>query len=321
MKSEIRELFSFTASERNGTVVLLILIALLSTFISLQGKFISLPKQNFAAFDAFLDSVESVEKADTSYNEKTRKSKSGTQNFSEDATEHSVYHSKELFNFNPNNLPVEDWVRLGLSPAQARSVKRFETKGGKFSCKEDVKKLFVISEEKYAELEPFIVLPDKNTNDENQSKMMADQKNNNNSTAAIHPPLPEIIELNTADSTLLVSIKGIGPSFAKRILEYREKLGGFIKKEQLKEVYGIDEEKYNTIKDVVKADPSYVRKININFSEAKDFIKLPYISWTVANALVNYRKAHGNYSSVAAIKGCALISEELFQKIQPYLTI
>ncbi len=313
MKSEIRELFSFTASERNGTIVLLIIIILLSIFISLQGKFISLPKENFTEFDAFLASIPS--KNDSlqnkfKYNPQTINSELPTN--SEQAGEHSVYHTKELFNFNPNELPIDDWVRLGLSPAQARSIKKFEEKGGKFESKEDVKKLFVISAERYQELEPFIVLPEK--------KMEAQSSDNSKSTIA-NRKAPSIVELNTADSSLLVSVNGIGPAFAKRILEYRERLGGFCKIEQLKEVFGIDSTKFVSLKDFVKVDPSYVRKININSAQPSDFKKLPYISWPVANALVNYRKAHGNYGSVAAIKGCALITEELYNKIASYLSI
>ncbi|MEO5644892.1 MAG: helix-hairpin-helix domain-containing protein [Bacteroidia bacterium] len=314
MKSEIRELFSFTASERNGTAVLLVLIMMLSVFISLQGKFVTLPQEDFTSFDAFLATVEENDSADFNHSNSkftNHNSEPRAPNPSEEAGQKSVYHTKELFNFNPNGLAVDDWVRLGLSPAQARSVKKFETKGGKFTTKEDVRKLFVISEERYQELEPFIVLP------ERENFKLA----NNPKPGTQNPPIPSIVELNTADSFLLVSVKGIGPSFAKRILDYRERLGGFYAVIQLKEVFGIDEEKYGVIKDFVKADSSYIRKININAAQAPDFKKLPYISWPVANGLVNYRKSHGNFKSVAGIKSCALITEELYNKIVPYLSI
>jgi DNA uptake protein ComE-like DNA-binding protein len=312
MKSELRELFSFTASERNGTMVLLVLIMMLGVFISLQGKFVSLPKEDFTAFDAFLASVdEKISEDSVAYADEK---KNNFPSPSEAAGQHSVFHTKELFNFDPNGLPVDDWVRLGLSPAQARSVKNFETKGGSFKTKEDVKKLFVISEERYRELEPFIVLPENKPGEEKAN-------NQKPANGTRNPPIPSIVELNTADSTLLLSVKGIGPSFAKRILEYRERLGGFHSVVQLKEVYGMDEEKYAVMKDFVKADSTYIRKININTAQASELKKLPYLSWTIANGLVNYRKAHGNYKSVAGIRSCALITEELYKKIAPYLTI
>jgi DNA uptake protein ComE-like DNA-binding protein len=319
MRSELRELFSFTASERNGTMVLLTLIMILSVFISLQGKFVSLPIENFAEFDAFLASVDEKISADSvAYSEKYANSfgekKNNFPSPSEEAGQHSVFHTKELFNFNPNGLPVDDWVRLGLSPAQARSIKKFEEKGGNFKTKEDVKKLFVISEERYRELEPFIVLPEK-------QQLQSNPQLANSKPGTQNPPTPSIIELNTADSSLLVTVKGVGPAFARRILEYRERLGGFHSVVQLKEVYGIDEEKYKVMKDFVKADSTYIRKININTAQASELKKLPYLTWTVANGLVNYRKSHGNYKSVAGIRSCALITEELYKKIAPYLTI
>jgi competence ComEA-like helix-hairpin-helix protein len=322
MKSQLRELFSFTDSERNGVIVLLIVIIILSLFISMEKMFITLPKEDFTAFDKFIaqlkeDSITTRNTDSLSYSpnspEGTRRVsfRDQTPNLYEEAGQHSVYHSRELFNFNPNGLSVDDWVRLGLSPAQARSVKNFEAKGGKFECKEDVKKLFVISAERYNELEPYIVLPEKKINHAMESSPPVPRPT----------PLPAIIELNTADSTLLVSINGIGPSFAKRILIYREKLGGFYSIDQLKEVFGIDEEKFNAIKNSVKADPAYIRKININTSSAIELKRLPYLTWTAADALVNYRKAHGNFKSVEEIKSCALITDEVYRKIAPYLTI
>lgn len=312
MKTGLRELFSFTASERNGVIVLLVLIMMTGVFISLQAKFVSLPKEDFAAFDAFLASVEEKISADSAAYAEQSDKKNNFPSPAEEAGQHSVFLTKELFNFNPNGLSVDDWVRLGLSPAQARAVKNFETKGGSFKTKDDVKKLFVISEERYRELEPFIVLPEGKPGEHTAT---------NPKPGTQSPPIPSIVELNTADSTLLVSVKGIGPSFAKRILDYRERLGGFHSVVQLKEVYGMDEEKYAALKNSVKADSTYIRKININTAQAAELKKLPYLSWTAANGLVNYRKAHGNYRSVAGIRSCALITEELYVKIAPYLTI
>jgi competence protein ComEA len=320
MKSEIRALFTFTDSERNGTIVLLILISMVMVIVSLQGKFISLPKENFSDFDRFVASVQFKNDQDSSEekNQYPKKEYSKIPDVSEEAGEHSVYHSKELFNFNPNGLSADDWVRLGLSPAQARCIKNYEAKGGKFESKEDVKKMFVISAERFAELEPFIVLPEK-SNRSDSAKSHPDSYREPITNHQSH--FPKVIELNTADSSDLMSINGIGPSFAKRILAYRERLGGFHSVNQLTEVFGIDQVKFDAIKNSVKADSTYIRKINLNSAIASDFIKLPYFTWPVANALVNYRKAHGNFKSVSGIRSCALITDELYGKIMPYLTL
>jgi len=308
-------MFSFTDRERNGTIVLLVLILLVSVFIFLQSVFISLPKEDFSKFDAFIASLEVKENSDSIFDEdkKMENYPSPFPSVAEQAGTHSVYHTKELFNFNPNGLSEDDWVRLGLSPAQARCVKKYEASGGKFQTKSDVKKLFVISAERYAELEPFIVLPDQLPQGDSLKKY-ADNKFQK-------PKKPAVIELNTADSSDLVSVNGIGPAFAKRILDYRERLGGFHSIDQLTEVFGIDAEKFGAIKNSVKADSSYIRKINVNTAGISDFKKLPYISPGVAAALVNYRKSHGNYKSVGEIRGCVLVTADLYRKISPYLTV
>lgn len=317
MKPQLRELFSFTASERNGVIVLLMLIMMTGVFISLQAKFVSLPKEDFAAFDAFLSSVEEKISTDSAAYAEQNEKRNNFPSPSEEAGQHSVFHTKELFNFNPNGLPVDDWVRLGLSPAQARAVKNFETKGGSFKTKDDVKKLFVISAERYRELEPFIVLPESKPGEQLANSQPGTQ---NPKARTQSPPIPSIIELNTADSSLLLTVKGIGPAFAHRIILYRDLLGGFHSTDQLMEVFGMDAEKYAGIKEHVKADSSYIRKININTVDISTLKKFPYLKPNVAAALVNYRTSHGNYKSVAGIRSCALITEELYKKIAPYLT-
>ena len=135
------------------------------------------------------------------------------------------------------------------------------------------------------------------------------------------PQRPSIIELNTADSTDLVSVDGIGPVFAKRILAYRERLGGFHSTGQLREVFGIDEERFEKISAFVKTDSTYIRKINVNTAGVSDLKKHPYISPNVAQGLVNYRKQHGTFRNVTDIRSCVLVSADLYRKIAPYLTI
>jgi competence protein ComEA len=304
MEPRFRDYFTFTARERNGTIVLVALIAFLVVFLSTQDKFVSLPKENFSEFDAFIAQLEKnkTQREDSAYVENAARPPS----IADEAGTHSIFHKKEKFYFNPNNLPVDDWVKLGLSPGQAHVVKNFEAKGGTFKTKEDVKKLFVISGELYLELEPFIVIPEK----------VAD--NNQKVSAAPNPP--RVIELNTADSADLVLIDGIGPVFAKRIISYRERLGGYYAIDQLLEVFGIDNEHFEKIRNSVKADSTYIRKINVNTAAAGDLKKHPYIGPGVAQALVNYRKQHGPFKQLADIRKCDLVSADLYRKIAPYLT-
>ena len=130
-----------------------------------------------------------------------------------------------------------------------------------------------------------------------------------------------VIELNTAGTELLKKLKGIGDSYSNRIVKYRNLLGGFVKKEQLMEVYGMDTALYNQINDKVTVDASKIRKININKCSVELLKKHPYIKWNVASAIINYREQHGNFSVIADIKKTDLIDEDLFGKVAPYLVL
>lgn len=132
---------------------------------------------------------------------------------------------------------------------------------------------------------------------------------------------PAKVELNTADSIQLLALRGIGPAFAHRILAYRNLLGGYIRKEQLLEVYGFDNEKLGLVAGVVLVDSSLVRKININTAGMPELKKHPYIRYNLARAILSYRKQHGPFGTVGAIRGIDLLNDEVYSKLAPYLTV
>ncbi len=300
--SNWKQLFSFTKQERNGIIVLSLLIIGAFGYLVAQPFLFRGDPVNVEIPREFIQAMDSNA---TTIIEPVFEKENDDPDMASVAGTHSVYQQNELFLFNPNGLSEADWIRLGLSPKQAQSVKNFESKGGVFRSKEDVKKLYVISPEKYLELEPFIVIP-----------AVADSVK-----PAEKKFVNVILELNTADTSQLVKVNGIGPVFAARIVAYRSKLGGFHHKEQLLEVFGIDEQKYNTIQGSFKVDTTYIMKINVNTAEVSDLKKHPYVTPTVANALVAYRKSHGLFKQLSDIRQCKVITEELYVKLAPYLTI
>jgi competence ComEA-like helix-hairpin-helix protein len=307
MKFRFRDYFTFTDRERNGAIVLLLLIAGLGLFIYFENRVFSPAHQDLSQFDGFIAGLKKEPQNDSAEDE-LKPAKSVFPSVAEEAGTHSVFQPKTLFCFNPNGLPENDWVKLGLSPAQARVIKKYEEKGGKFYTKADVRKMFVISAERYAELEPYIVLPETETAE-------------NGKSPAAKAKEKKIVELNTADSLQLTDLDGIGPVFAHRILSYRDRLGGFHAVEQLTEVFGMDEEHFTKISPLVKADSTYIHKINVNTASAADLKKHPYIGPGVAQALVNYRKQHGPFQSLPGIMKCDLVNADLYRKIAPYLTL
>lgn len=129
-----------------------------------------------------------------------------------------------------------------------------------------------------------------------------------------------IAELNSADTTELKKLKGIGSAFAKRIVKFRDLLGGFVKKEQLLEVYGFDKEKFNLVAPQIEIDLSKVKKININSASVDDLNKHLYIDKKVAVKIFWHRVNKGDYSEVDEIKKLDIIDSVLYSKIVSYLT-
>ncbi len=128
-----------------------------------------------------------------------------------------------------------------------------------------------------------------------------------------------VIELNTADTTQLTSLPGIGASFARRIVSYRNRLGGFYNKEQLKEVYGLDADKYAGLQAQVRVDASHIKKIAINKAAFDDLKYFPYLNFKQMNAIIQFREQHGDYTSIGDMKNIAILDDEILRKIEPYL--
>ncbi|HRP00652.1 MAG TPA: helix-hairpin-helix domain-containing protein, partial [Flavobacteriales bacterium] len=131
------------------------------------------------------------------------------------------------------------------------------------------------------------------------------------------------VEVNTADTTMLIELPGIGPAFARGIVRYREKLGGYRSLEQLSEVYVLRDkpDAVARITPLLVVDTLMVRRIPINTCTVEDLAAHPYAGWKVAKALIAYRAQHGPFIAVEGIRGCALIDEDLFRKLAPYLRV
>ena len=126
-------------------------------------------------------------------------------------------------------------------------------------------------------------------------------------------------ELNTADSLDLVQLYNIGPVIARRILKYRSLLGGYVRKEQLREVYGIDSARYNDIAPHLTVDPSRITPIDINTADIDRLKRHPYLDYYQAKAIIRHREERGAYAGVRDILNIPIIDSETFTRIEPYL--
>jgi DNA uptake protein ComE-like DNA-binding protein len=129
-----------------------------------------------------------------------------------------------------------------------------------------------------------------------------------------------VVNINTADTLAFSKIPGIGFGYARRIIKYREQLGGFISFQQMKEVYKLPPEVIDDHLANFKIENTELSKININIVDVATLKMHPYITWNVANSIVQMRNVHGNFKQVIDIKKSDLINDDLFLKIAPYLT-
>jgi competence ComEA-like helix-hairpin-helix protein len=216
--------------------------------------------------------------------------------------------------FDPNGLSEEQWHMLGLSDRQIKVIKNYESKGGKFYKKEDLKKIYSIKPDQYTQLEPYISIQvTKSTTSHPSSSEFKSNQNLNSINTRI------VIDLNEADSSKLETVRGIGPAFASRIIKYRNRLGGFHSKDQLREVYGLDSIKYEQIKDQLRVSGT-IRKININTSTFNELKTHPYLNYKQINAIIQYRKQHGNYTDIDDLHQVSILNPEFLRKIAPYLS-
>jgi competence protein ComEA len=285
MKSHLKNYLSVTKTQWNGMVVFVLLIAVILAAPYVYQHF---KQDKVVDFTGFEKDVALLKQA------------SGGQDIDEPLSDEKVA-KPNLFVFNPNNLPAAQWKQLGLSDRQISIIKNYEAKGGHFDSKADVEKMYSLTADDYNRLEPYIKIPNAAVA---ESKKLAAGK---------------VVEINTADSAKLTKIRGIGPAFAARILEYRTRLGGFLQKEQLKEVYGIDDEKYASIAGQVSVNTSRISKIRINEVDFEGLRKFPYLTNKQTNAIIQYRLQHGNYHSITDMENIAILDALILRKIEPYI--
>ena len=129
----------------------------------------------------------------------------------------------------------------------------------------------------------------------------------------------EIIDINSCDSTELLSLPGIGQVLSARIVRFRNLLGGYVSTEQLQEVYGLSPETFNIIKNMVMVDTTLIDKINVNSADFRRFSRLPYFERQEINDLLRYRNENGQILNISELIENNILSEEKAIKVKPYL--
>lgn len=234
------------------------------------------------------------------------------------------------FNFDPNSASVEQFESLGLPKFIAERIEKYRSKGGKFRKKEDFAKIYGILPDTYERLEPYITLP--SADDESLRTPQAEATNvertlgspivdkpteSKEISSKINLKQPIRFDLNTGDTTDFMKIKGIGSGYAKRIIKFRDMLGGFASAEQIKETYGLPPE---TVEEILKYGflKSGVKKLKINQISLADF-RHPHLKYHQAKAIIAYRDQHGAFKNSEDLKQIKVLDEATIMKILPYV--
>jgi competence ComEA-like helix-hairpin-helix protein len=220
----------------------------------------------------------------------------------------------ELFPFDPNELDMEGWLALGLTQNQAQVILNYREKGGRFYEKDELKKIYSIDDSLYARLEPYIQIQ------ADSSDYAEDTVEINREEIHYRKYEKVVIDINTADTSLWQQLYGIGPVYARRIVKYREALGGFYAMDQLTEVWGLNDTLLQRLRPQLKMDSIRLHKISVNSATVEQLQAHPYLNWNESNAIVKYRENHGPYLNQEALSEVKILSPELIAKLAPYLT-
>jgi len=213
----------------------------------------------------------------------------------------------DLFQFDPNTLSTEGWQKLGLNEKTSKTIEKYRSKGGKFRQPEDIMKIWGMPDGFYERVKHYIVIAPTPNNDGKTLYTKFEKK-------------PLIVNINEADSSAFIALPGIGNKLATRIVNFRDKLGGFYSVDQVGETYGLPDSTFQKIKGSLQLGGT-IKRLNVN-SATKEQLKMhPYIKWNLANAIVEYRNQHGAFKGLEELKNIAIIDDATFEKIAHYLSL
>lgn len=191
---------------------------------------------------------------------------------------------------NPNLADSLTLASKGFKPFVIRNLLKYRRAGGRIGSLNDLKKIYGID---------------------------THHVNRLNSEFGFTLPVQPAVDINSADSTALCTLYGIGPVLSARIIRYRKTLGGFHDGLQLLEVYGISPDIFKKNKDRIVCSGT-LQKLNINLTGKDSMARHPYFSWELSRAITNYRELNGDFDSVEQLKFIHLIKDSVYQKIKPY---
>jgi competence ComEA-like helix-hairpin-helix protein len=298
-----KEWFVFTRKERTGVLVLVTLILSVTClpwflpphFPKYDGAMTKKLQAGLLILQTSLDSIAAKRPDDDRY-----------------LSHHDAPASKKAityFEFDPNTLSAEGWRKLGLRERSIQTIQKYRAHGGKFRRPEDMKKIYGLHADEAEKLIPYVRIQ--------AAKPLFEKKEY---TKKVKSAL-RIVDINLADTSAFIDLPGIGSKLARRIIAFRDKLGGFHSVDQLKETYGLPDSTFQKIRPLLQCSESTIKRININTADFQTLMRHPYIGRNLANVIVHYREQHGPYRSLEDLEKIVLLTPEILEKIHRYLVV
>lgn len=298
-----KNFFYFTQTERQGILVLAVLIVIVCSVSALSRHFKnddepdSIDKERLEEeYTRFLSSLQEANLPDHRH-----------------LTLRSFPKSEAaLFPFDPNTADSAAFVRLGLPAWMARNILRYRSKQGKFRRPEDFRKIYGLTDRQYRSLLPYIRIAQET---ELKDSVQLFTRLKEYKDTLFKYAAGTVIELNGADTAELKKIPGIGSGIARMIVNYRSQLGAFHRIEQLEDIHL----KAELLRPWFSIDSRSVRRINVNKASVQRMMSHPYINFYQAKAIVEHRKKNGKINSLKELSLYEEFSPADFERMKPYV--
>lgn len=279
----VKEYFYFSQSERKGIIALLLLLIAVMAFPSVYNMVVPPIPMEIRIETLELNGLSQQSKQET---------------------------LTGLSFFDPNTASDEQLKALGFSERNIASLQKYISKGGRFKKPDDLRKMYGVKPELVEKLLPFVRIGSK----DGQSQFVKDSSQHKFKNT-------KPVELNSADTNALIALYRIGPGMARRIVEYRDKLGGFLSLNQLTEIYGFDEDVLYDLQGKIFVDAAKAKVFDVNTVSLDELKTHPYFKYKLSNAIVNYRAQHGAYKELDDLKKIVIVNDSIYQNITRYLKI
>ena len=198
---------------------------------------------------------------------------------------------KAPFVFDPNTASVATLQSLGFSAKLASTLEHYRTKGGYIKSGQDLFKIWGMPPDLATRLAPYVRASIKNT----ASKLWA---------TAYKPAYAQAapIDINTASVQEFETLKGIGPVLAARIVGFREKQGGFVRVQDILQVYGVKDSLLQALTPYLRLDVGRVPKSNLNQASVLQLVQKAGLQVVVAQAIVRWRQQNGAFANFEALE-------------------